>query len=259
MTYIPAFETQRDENAPTPWTNCNAASVAMLIDLHTYGQINTSDVAIRRASPVPLTQGMNFAQVGAAVAKLFPQLGALRYSERDGSGNAHMTWAELRSHLGSGGGAVVAGDYASLRGQRALSGLALDRWQPGGAFGHAMFVCDYRADGDGSVLLMDPLGHGNYAGDRIPLMALFLFVWRSGNDETARVTAAHGFSAPRPRPQRFSDVPPEHPFYEAIEWADDIGLSHGVGRGKFAPDRPVTRAEVVALIRRSRALKEDPS
>lgn len=198
MAYVPRFETQRDEQAPVPWTNCTAASAAMLIDLWSWGQIDTSDVALRRASPVPLSQGMNFAQVGAAIAKLFPGLGALRYSEQAGWSPAPMTWAQLRDHLATGGGAVAAGTYSSWGEHRSRAGLLIRRWQPAGTFGHAVFVCDYRPDA-GDLLLMDPLGHGDYRGDRISIEALWSFIWRSGSaDATVRVTAAHGFAKPRP-------------------------------------------------------------
>lgn len=263
--YTPAFETQRDEDAPAPWTNCNAASVAMLVDLWTYGAIDTSDVAIRRASPVPSTQGMNFAQVGAAVARLFPALGVLRYSERDGAGSANISWGQLLGHLRAGGGAVACGVYGghdatgNSRGWgdwTALgSGLLVRRWQPLGTFGHAVFVCD--ADDD-SVLLMDPLAHGNYAGERIPIAALWDFIWKTGwGDANVRVTAAHGFSAPRPSPQRFRDVPPAHPHFADVEWMAARGLSVGIGGRRFGPDLPVTRAQLAAFLRRLHDLEED--
>lgn len=197
-SYVPRFETQRDESAPAPWTNCTPASAAMLVDLWTYGRIDTSDVALRRASPIPLDQGMNFAAVGLAIKALYPALGDLRYSEKVGFCTAPMSWAQLRTHLASGGGAVACGNYNSWGDWRARSGLLIRRWQLAGTFGHAVFVCDYRT-ADGSVLLMDPLGHGDYAGDRIPLEALWAFIWRSGSaDDSVRVTAAHSFTVARP-------------------------------------------------------------
>lgn len=256
--YIPAFETQRDENAPTPWTNCNPASAAMLVDLWTYGRINTSDVALRRASPIPLNVGMNFAAVSAAIAKLFPELGALRYSERDGSGNANLSWGQLLTHLRSGGGAVVCGVYGgndavgNSKGwgdwKTVDSGLLIRRWQPSGTFGHAVFVCDA---GDTDVLLMDPLGHGDYAGDRIPIAALWSFIWKTGwADATVRVTAAHGFTSPRPQPQRFSDVPATHQFHDEIEWLAEQGITRGAGGGRFEPEAAVTRGQMAAFLYR---------
>lgn len=255
--YAPAFETQRDENAPKPWTNCNPASAAMLVDQWTYGRSRTTDVALRRASPVPLDRGMNFAQVAAALKKVLPQLGDLRYSEADGSGNANQTWDSLRAHLANGGGAVVCGTYSSLAGRTAASGLALDRWQPGGSFGHATFACDYRpadAGGDGRVLWMDPLGHGDYSGDRIRLEDLYAFVWRQGNNDAGdRVTAAHAFSVPRPSPATFRDVPPDHRFYRDVEWMVERGLTSpaGVGgSGNYYPDRLVTRGQLAAFLHR---------
>src|SRR5687768_13562125 len=141
--YTPAFETQRDDSAPTPWTNCNPASVAMLIDWYTYGRVNISDVDIRRASPVPLGSGMNFAAVDAAIRKLGLSVGGLLYSDLP-SGNANITWADLLRHLKGGGGAAVCGNYGDIGFRNSKgwgvwtssTGLRIDRWQPSGTFGH---------------------------------------------------------------------------------------------------------------------------
>jgi hypothetical protein len=48
----------------------------------------------------------------------------------------------------------------------------------------------------------------------------------------------------------FSDVPKDHPFYGDIQWGVDNGITAGVGGGKFAPDRQVTRAEMMAFMQR---------
>ncbi len=204
--YVPRFETQTDQGAPLPWTNCTFAAVAMLVDWWTWGARRTSDVALRAASGVPVDRGANFATVrrGALAAVGLD----LRFSEPDGSGNANLTWAQLREHLASGGAAAVAGDYAALGRHRTMAGLPTDRWQPGGRFGHAALALDYRPDGDGSVLFMDPLGRGGYAGDRIPLVALWEFLYTtSKRDEQVRVAAATGFAGTRPpRPSTVADL-----------------------------------------------------
>ena len=197
--YIPAFETQRDQGAPLPWTNCTLASGAMLVDWWSYGRQRTNDIELRAASGVHPGLGVNFAALRRAVAAV--EKIDLRFSEWDRSGNANITWATLRAHLAKHGAAAVAGQYRAIRPFRSSTGHTLDRWQPGGDFGHAVFVCDYRpaADGgDGMVLWMDPLGHGNYAGDRIPLEALWAFLFKSGNTQDAHVAAAHAFSGTRP-------------------------------------------------------------
>lgn len=266
MTYLPAFETQRDENAPTPWTNCNAASCAMLIDQWTYGAINTSDVILRQNDPngIDLAVGMNYIAVNACIEVAYPQLGMMRYSEKDGSGTDQMTWRDLRRHLGSTGGAACGGNYNSLIGHVNERGQAVNRWQPSGTFGHMMFFCDYR-EADETVLLMDPLGHGDYAGDRVSIWCLWSYIWKAGNDENAIVTAAHGFNNPRPpvpvtpappAPARFSDVPIGHPFYEAVQWAADNGITTGFPDGTFRPNDPATRAQLVTFL--YRALRAKP-
>ena len=257
MVYVPEFETQRDESAPLPWTNCTAASAAMLADQWSLGAAKTSDVELRRVSPVPLDQGMNFKQVAAALRARLPQLGDLLYSERDGSGNRNQTWAQLREHLVNDGGAIVCGHYSSLAGAVAATGLKVDRWQPGGTFGHAVFVCDNRpaaSGGDGRVLWMDPLGHGNYAGDRIRLEDLWAFIWRNGNGPAALVTAAHGFTAPRPEPGPFRDVPGDAWYAAAVQRLADAGILAGYPDGTYRPSDKVSRAELAAALD---ALRED--
>lgn len=200
-TYIPEFESQRDQNAPLPWTNCTLASGAMLVDIWTYGRKETDDIILRRLSGVPIDQGTNFAALRKAILAQYPTL-ALAYSEKDGTGTANITWAALRDHLARGGGAVVCGNYSSVADHQSLDGKQITRWQPGGTFGHAVFVCDYRPDdAKPSVLWMDPLAKPDgYAGDRIPIAALWDFIWRNGNGPDARVTAAHGFVGARPAP-----------------------------------------------------------
>lgn len=49
---------------------------------------------------------------------------------------------------------------------------------------------------------------------------------------------------------RFVDVPPTHPYYADIEWFAEAGLSKGIGGGKFAPDRALTRGELAAFLHR---------
>lgn len=53
--------------------------------------------------------------------------------------------------------------------------------------------------------------------------------------------------------QTFSDVPPEHQFYESIEWMVDAGLTsaEGVGgSGEYRPDGLVTRGQLAAFLSR---------
>lgn len=249
-TYIPAFEPQHDEGLRPPLTNCNPASAAMMIDHWTYGRIDTSDVAIRQASGISPTVGMNYPAVNLGIGRLFPELGSLRYSDADGGGSAPMTWAELRTHLANGGGAMVAGFYVDLP-------TRLRRWSPAFEGGHQVFVADYRPASE-DLWWMDPMGgfgvREAYGGERIPLSVLWDFIWRSGSaDDRVRVTAAHSFSAPRPPapvPSRFSDVPAGASFYDAIERMAASGVFVGYGDGTFRPNEPATRGQIAAALDR---------
>lgn len=248
--YIPAFEPQHDEGLRPPLTNCNPASAAMLIDHWSYGALDTSDVPIRRASGIAPDQGMNFAAVNLGISRILPQLGSLRYSEAEGWSPAPLTWAQLRSHLANGGGACVGGNYSDLP-------TALRRWSPSFTGGHMVFVCDYR-EATEDVWWMDPMGgFGSpqaYAGERISLAVLFGFIWSSGKaNDQVRVTAAHGFSSPRPTPPmqgRFPDVPVDSDFWDDIELISKLGLMTGYPDGTFRPKIAVTRGQLAAVLRR---------
>lgn len=57
--------------------------------------------------------------------------------------------------------------------------------------------------------------------------------------------------------QVFSDVKPDAWYYEAVMGCYEAGLVNGVGNGKFEPNRPVTEAELVAMVHRVLAPEED--
>ena len=50
--------------------------------------------------------------------------------------------------------------------------------------------------------------------------------------------------------QRFSDVPPEHEAFEAIEWAADVQLTLGYGDGTFKPEQPLNRRHAEVFMER---------
>lgn len=51
---------------------------------------------------------------------------------------------------------------------------------------------------------------------------------------------------------RFSDVPPDHRFHAAIEWAAEQGLIVGLPDGTFRPDGQVTRGQLAVILYRGR-------
>ena len=51
----------------------------------------------------------------------------------------------------------------------------------------------------------------------------------------------------------FSDLSSRDDLSQAAGWAYDAGLIYGVGGGLFEPERPITREECAALLRRSDA------
>ena len=49
----------------------------------------------------------------------------------------------------------------------------------------------------------------------------------------------------------FSDVRAGAWYAEAVRWAVGAGVTNGVGEGRFAPDAPCTRAQIVTFLWRS--------
>lgn len=66
------------------------------------------------------------------------------------------------------------------------------------------------------------------------------FIWR-----------ANGSPEPRSTNNPFKDVSSSSPFYKAILWAAEKGITTGYADGTFRPDNPCTRAHVVTFIWRS--------
>lgn len=56
--------------------------------------------------------------------------------------------------------------------------------------------------------------------------------------------------------QPFADVAPDAWYAEDVSWAAAQGIVEGIGGGLFEPDRPVTRAEVVAMLRRYDSMRK---
>ena len=50
--------------------------------------------------------------------------------------------------------------------------------------------------------------------------------------------------------QRFSDVPPDHYAFEAVEWAAEAGVTTGYTDGTFKPQRPLSKRHAVVFMER---------
>lgn len=49
----------------------------------------------------------------------------------------------------------------------------------------------------------------------------------------------------------FSDVSTDAYYYEAVKWAQEKGITGGIGNGLFGPNRPCTRAQIVTFLWRA--------
>ena len=49
----------------------------------------------------------------------------------------------------------------------------------------------------------------------------------------------------------FYDVPNNAYYYEAVKWAQEKGITGGIGNGLFGPNQPCTRAQIVTFLWRA--------
>jgi ribosomal protein L30/L7E len=87
--------------------------------------------------------------------------------------------------------------------------------------------------------------------------------FRPGNDVTRGqlskiVSNAAGFNEPVSG-QRFSDVPPDHPFYEFIERMAVRGIISGYADGTFQPGNPATRGQISKIVANAANMNEPVS
>lgn len=61
------------------------------------------------------------------------------------------------------------------------------------------------------------------------------------------------FGSPEPEGgyQAYTDVQPTAYYAKAVQWAQQKGITEGTGNGKFGPDEPCTRAQIVTFLHRS--------
>ena len=57
----------------------------------------------------------------------------------------------------------------------------------------------------------------------------------------------------------FSDVPTSAYYYEAVKWAQEKGITGGIGNGLFGPNQPCTRAQIVTFLWRAAGSSEPKS
>ncbi len=81
------------------------------------------------------------------------------------------------------------------------------------------------------------------AGDAVTRGDFLLLLW-----------AVHGGVPFDKTAHPFTDLEGREDLSQAVAWAYDLGLTKGVGRDLFAPDRPLTREECAHFLRRSDSL-----
>lgn len=66
----------------------------------------------------------------------------------------------------------------------------------------------------------------------------------------AALVLAVGGAATAQDAQRFPDVPPEHPAFEAVEWAAEAGVTTGYTDGTFRPEVPLSKRHALVFVER---------
>jgi len=89
-------------------------------------------------------------------------------------------------------------------------------------------------DKNGKELKLTDKGNGKYT-----------FTMPSGK---AKINATFTKEA---EPSPFSDVSTSAYYYEAVKWAQEKGITGGIGNGLFGPNRPCTRAQIVTFLWRA--------
>ena len=60
--------------------------------------------------------------------------------------------------------------------------------------------------------------------------------------------------SPAPAGATFSDVPPDHPFFQFVEALAASGITGGCGGGKYCPDAPLTRGQMAVFLAKALGL-----
>ena len=58
----------------------------------------------------------------------------------------------------------------------------------------------------------------------------------------------YAYTLPKEEDMTFTDVPKTHWAYKYIDKVSDAGIMNGIGDGKFAPDEPLTRAQICKIL-----------
>ncbi len=77
-----------------------------------------------------------------------------------------------------------------------------------------------------------------------------MFAWLAACGVVAVVALSVAGTVAAQSTQRFSDVPPEHPDFAAINWAAEVGVTAGYGDGTFRPSQPLSLRHATVFLNR---------
>ena len=232
-----------------------------------------SGVALARSAassaegPATFGPNVSYYQVDASEIGVFStgnqygNFGLLRYALNTGyrldapvhlPSGALVTSVELDFYDGSPTESV----YASLISCDNAAGSCAAIFAAGGCVDGGSTVCSgvAAAPGFGSVLgtvggaLIDNLAH-QYA----------VAVGNTAVDGSVAISAVRigyvlSVSPAPPAGASFSDVPPDHPFFQYVEALAASGITGGCGGGKYCPDAPLTRGQMAVFLAKALGL-----
>jgi hypothetical protein len=179
LGYRPQFVTEREVGR---WQDCIWASAAMLVDKWTAGRVRISKDELRRRSG-DMHGGSNL----DLVRRVLRDIGIPARSSP--TGGTFITWADLKTRLAAGGGAILLGDDSHL--PRWYGRWDLSFWGIGNARdNHAIYLDRYDRATD-RFWIMDPLAPASWPGEWISSRDLKPFAWTTrGGGLAALMTPA---------------------------------------------------------------------
>jgi hypothetical protein len=225
--YQPAFVTERDGQR---WEDCLWASAAMLVDKWSAGRVGISKDRLRALS--------RSGEGRSNFDDLRPALSRMGFRARSSpNGGDFVTWAELRTRLAAGGGAILLGDYSDLP-------RRYGRWDPsfwrneGEDDNHAIYLDRYDPRRD-RYWVMDPLAPSGWQGEWVPARAIRAFAWSTGSG------GLWTLMTPAAQPAPFGSVQLDDPI--AFAGIDDLHVVWPVEAAPEAWTLPAVDVETSAI------------
>lgn len=122
---------------------------------------------------------------------------------------------------------------------------------------HDLSILDSNAASQGCSLLSEDVTSLGFRMDPFHRQIFVIAETESGTSDTRLLGVYLGYKlqiSPAPPTATFTDVPPSHPYFRAIEALAASGITGGCGAGNFCPNQNITRGEMAAFLARALGL-----